>query len=411
MLIALFTPNACFPMLYRIAALLALLFFTACASSDTPAPIRKAANQASDAPVGTTAILTPQQPTGRIVKIGLLVPLTGDAAAVGNALQDAATLAIADRYGTTAAAADETRVVLVPKDTGGTPEIAAEATRQVLASGADLIIGPLFSTQVKAVADVARPAGVNVITFSNNPEVAGGNVFVFGFQVEQQVERILNYALNQNTQNIALLAPNNPYGQSVRKSATALLSASDQTLAVEAYYNPNAAPVAELDRIAAQHAVAPLGAILLPESGPKLQAAVKGLAAKGVSQPNTRLLGSGLWDEAANLRSGVLTGGWFPSSPPERFSAYEKRFNNYFGYTPPRISSLAYDAVALAAALVSNSVDSKVGVAAITEESGFVGPVNGLFRCKRDGICERGLAVLEVTAKGARVIDPAPSSF
>ncbi|MBM3618295.1 MAG: penicillin-binding protein activator [Alphaproteobacteria bacterium] len=397
-------------MLYRIVAVLALLFFTACASSDAPAPIRKAANQAPDAPVGTTAILTPQQPTGRIVKIGLLVPLTGDAAAVGNALQDAATLAIADRYGTSAAAADETRVVLVPKDTGGSPEIAAEATRQVLASGADLIIGPLFSTQVKAVADVARPAGVNVITFSNNPEVAGGNVFVFGFQVEQQVERILNYALNQNVQNIALLAPNNPYGQSVQKSAKPLLTSSN-AFAAEAYYNPNSTPTTELDQIAAQNAVAPLGAILLPETGQKLQATVKGLAAKGVAQPTTRLLGTGLWDEAANLRSGVLTGGWFPSSPPERFSAYEKRFNNYFGYAPPRISSLAYDAVALAAALVSNSVETKVGVAAITEESGFVGPVNGLFRCKRSGICERGLAVLEVTAKGARVIDPAPSSF
>lgn len=403
-------PDACIPMFYRIAAIVALLFFTACASNEAPAPIRKAANQTTETPMDAP-ILTPQQPQGRIVKIGLLVPLTGDAAAVGSALQDAATLAIADRYGTASASADEIRVVLVPKDTGGTPEIAAEATRQVLASGADLIIGPLFSTQVKAVADVARPAGVNVITFSNNPEVAGSNVFVFGFLVEQQVERVLNYALNRNIQNIALLAPNNPYGQSVQSTTKALLTSSNLSLAAEAYYNPNTAPATEIDHIAAQNAAAPLGAILLPESGQKLQATVKSLAAKGLSQPTTRLLGTGLWDDAANLRSGVLTGGWFPSSPPERFSAYEKRFHNYFGYAPSRISSLAYDAVALAAALVSNSVDGKVPAAAITEESGFVGPVNGLFRCKHTGICERGLAVLEVTAKGARVIDPAPSSF
>lgn len=403
-------------MLYRILAVLALFFLSACGSTpeEAPAPIRKPANQTAPGglpPTGAVlAPITPAEPAGRAVKIALLVPLTGESSSVGNALLDAATLALMDKYGTDASG-QAVKVVLVPKDTQGTPAGAAKAAQEVLAAGAQLIVGPLFSGNVPAVAEVARQYKVNVLTFSNNPEVAGDNVFVFGFLVDQQVQRILNYALNRNLTRIALLSPNDAYGLSVQKSAKKVLSGSDLALAGEAYYNPLSAPTTEIDTIVARHTESPLSAVLLPISGQNLQATVRGLAAKGVTQPGVKLLGTGSWDEDAVLRSGVLTGGWFASASPERFSSYQRRFNENFGYSPPRVSSLAYDALALASALVGQSADGRVTAAQLTDPAGFNGPVNGIFRCKTNGICERGLAVLEVTSTGAKVIDAAPKSF
>jgi hypothetical protein len=184
------------------------------------------------------------------------------------------------------------------------------------------------------------------------------------------------------------------------------------SLVQEQYYNPvtNAAP--EMDKLAAYHASAPVDAVLVPEGGQKLEMIVRSLRERGMTQPNVRFLGTGLWDEPMILRSGTLTGGWFASSPPDRFAAYERRFRDYFGYAPPRISALAYDAMALAASLGMASHDPNFSEAALTDPVGYNGPVNGIFRCDQSGICERGLAVMEVTGSGvAKVIDSAPTAF
>lgn len=404
-------------MLYRIIALIALFFFTACGGGPRELEQqRKSANiifstpePSEQQPIVEQGIATGDAPL-KIIKIGLLAPLTGPAASAGMALMDSATLALMDKYGYTETDNLKVKIVLVPKDTQGTPAGATAAAQAVLRSGAQLIVGPLFSQNVTAVAPIAKEYGVNVLTFSNNPEVAGNNVFVFGFQADQQVKRILNYALNQNLTKIALLAPNNAYGMSVQQSAKKLMETSGITLAQEQAYNPAGNASAEIAKLAAFNASAPLDAVLVPEGGQKLEVLVRGLGEQGISHPTMRFLGTGLWDEPSILSSSALVGGWFASSPPDRFASYERRFREYFGYAPPRISALAYDAMALAASL--GMADATFSEAALTDPVGYNGPVNGIFRCHSNGICERGLAVLEVTGKGiAKVIDPAPRAF
>lgn len=407
-------------MLYRILALAALFFFTACGGGprDIQPEDRKPVSQTVPGTFqpGAEAPVVPQPLPAEVgvktIKIGLLVPLTGEAAGAGTALQDAATLALMDKYGYSESGKQNVRVVLVPKDTQGTPGGAASAAKEVLDAGAQLIVGPLFSQNVAAVAPIAKQRGVNVLTFSNNPDVAGDNVFVFGFLVDQQVKRVLNYALNHNLQRTALLAPNNAYGASVKNTAVSLMQSSGLKLAEELYYDPASIPTAEIDKLAARHAAAPLDSILIPEGGNKLEHIVRGFSERGIVQPGVRLLGTGLWDEPSILRAGSLAGGWFASSPPDRFAAYERRFREYFGYAPPRISALAYDAMALAASLAMQRPEGAFSVEAMTDSAGYNGPVNGIFRCDRTGICERGLAVLEATGKGiAKVVDPAPKAF
>ncbi|MCH2547329.1 MAG: penicillin-binding protein activator [Alphaproteobacteria bacterium] len=413
-------------MLYRILAIVALFFFTACGGTGGDPNVLKPANNTfpSTTPYepgraypGSPA---PQMPEGtepgvvplKVIKIGLLVPLSGQASAVGLALQDAATLALMDKYGYTQTDKLKVKIVLVPKDTQGTPAGAAAAAQAVLNSGAQLIVGPLFSQNVAAVAPIAKQNGVNVLTFSNNPSVAGDNVFVFGFQVDHQVRRILNYALNRSLTDIALISPNNAYGKSVKDSTLNLMQGSGLQLAAQQYYNPATNAASEIELLGKINADTPLDAVLVPEGGQKLEMMVNMMRQQGITQPNVRFLGTGLWDEPMILRSGTLVGGWFASSDPDRFGAYERRFRDFFGYAPPRISALAYDAVALAASLGMASHDTNFSEEALTDPVGYDGPVNGVFRCNLGGICERGLAVMEVTGKGtAKVIDPAPTAF
>ena len=75
-----------------------------------------------------------------------------------------------------------------------------------------------------------------------------------------------------------------------------------------------------------------------------------------------------------------------------------------------RTATLAYDAVALIAALVKTQGPPRFSAEVLTNPSGFTG-IDGLFRFRPDGTNERGLAVLRVTPSGAQVISPAPRSF
>lgn len=412
-------------MLYRILALLALFFFTACGGAKEigeaehkPANTEAAETLHHPFPVPGEAQISPAEvapapPTvaTKVVKIGLLLPLSGEAANVGTALLDSATLALMDKYGYTEADGLHLKAVLVPKDTKGTAEGAADAAKDVIASGAQLIVGPLFAKEVTAVSPIARKANINVITFSNNPDVAGNGVFVFGFMVDQQVTRVVNYALNNNLSSIGLLAPSSPYGMSVKKAAENLLQSSGLSLAADIEYSPTSSAAAEVDKLVAKNTTSKLQAVLLPEGGDKLASIARNLKQRGIASPNVRLLGTGLWDEAGVTKAEALTGGWFASSSPERFVAFDHRFRDYFGYAPPRVSALAYDAMALASSLAMASADANFSIDAITDTVGYNGPVNGIFRCHSNGICERGLAVLEISPQGSRIIDPAPKAF
>ena len=158
------------------------------------------------APAPPPIVLTPPPSSGLPV-VAILLPLSGRDAQLGQQLLEAAELGLFD-------AADE-RFTLLPVDTGGTPAGAVEAAEKAIGQGARLILGPLFGAEAAAVGPIAKSAGVNVVTFSNDQSVAGDNVFVFGFLPRPQVERAVAYAAAKGSKRFALLAPRGGFGDTV----------------------------------------------------------------------------------------------------------------------------------------------------------------------------------------------------
>ena len=103
-------------------------------------------------------------------------------------------------------------------------------------------------------------------------------------------------------------------------------------------------------------------------------------------------------------------GGWYAAPSPELRKAYEVKFERIFGYSPPRLSSLAYDAMLLAVKLTSGKLGINNSSTLITDPKGFLG-VDGIVRFLKNGTNERGLAILEVGPDGVKVIDKAPKLF
>jgi ABC-type branched-subunit amino acid transport system substrate-binding protein len=131
------------------------------------------------------------------------------------------------------------------------------------------------------------------------------------------------------------------------------------------------------------------------------------------AQHPVQLLGTGLWaDDPALGQIPALVGGWYASPIPGNFRDFAARFQAIYGYKPPRIASLAYDSVALAATIAKASGNNPDAFTkdVLTAPNGFTG-IDGGFRFLATGLSERNLAVLAVGPNGPTVVDPPPPSF
>lgn len=341
-------------------------------------------------------------PQEQSTRVAMLVPLTGQAGATGQALLNAGQMAVFD-------VADE-RFVLQPYDTKGTAAGAREAAARAIAEGAQLILGPLFAENVRAVAPQAQAAQVKVVSFSTDTTVAGDGIYVMGLLLQEQADALVGFGKSRGVERYGVLAPSSDYG---RAMATALRDSANragaQVVQVE-YYSPGGPPQEAIRRLT-QNASS-MQALLLPERGGKLREVAAMLPYTGIRPDQVQFLGTLLWTDEQGLgREPALEGAWFPAPPPQSREYFTRRYREAYGSEPPAIASLGYDAAALAAVLASRGQPGqRFSDGALTNPNGFMG-VDGLFRLERGGLVDRTFAIMRVTPSGAELIAPAPDSF
>ena len=350
---------------------------------------------------------TPPQPgatlgTGQ-VKAALILPLSasGNAGLAGQAMRNAAEMALAEF--------NAPNIQLLLKDDGGTAEGARQGAQQALDEGAEIILGPLFAQSVSIVGQVARARNIPVMAFSTDTNVASRGVYLLSFLPESDVRRIVQYAASTGKRSYAALIPDNPYGTVVEAAFKQdVARRGGQVVALERYAHDKAAMAGPV-RNAAQ-AASRADAIFIPDSGDAVPEVAQALAANGVNTKKMQLLGTGLWDDPHIFSAPPLDGGWYAAPDPAGFRAFAARYRARYKQEPVRTATLAYDAVALVAALVKTQGPQRFSAEVLTNPSGFSG-IDGLFRFRADGTNERGLAVMRVTPSGAQVIAPGPKSF
>jgi branched-chain amino acid transport system substrate-binding protein len=375
----------------------------------------------------------PEQPTGLIpphmadrdiARVAVLLPFSAEnsgARAEALRLLRAAELALFERAGGD--------LLMIPKDTQGTPDGARSAARAAAGDGADLIIGPLFGPAVAAAADVARQNDIPVIAFTTDTSVAGDGVYLMSFPPEIEVERIVEYTARQGVERFAYLGPQNAYGMAVYNALQDNTALNGGYVSADAFYTGDVEAMARASARLASGVFEPLTpeealerrrsewmpdpeaafqAVILPEGGTRLRSLGPLLISQNVDPLVVRFLGTGLWNDPDLLREPALHGGWFAGPDRDSRERFETAYQEAYGSDPSRIASLAYDAMSLAAHL--DGGERGFTAAAIEEEQGFLG-ADGLFRFHADGMIERGLAIYEIQPRGFREIEPAPLTF
>ena len=105
-----------------------------------------------------------------------------------------------------------------------------------------------------------------------------------------------------------------------------------------------------------------------------------------------------------------MQGGLYAAPDPSGFRSFAGRYRTKFGAEPVRTATLAYDAVALVAALSRTQGAQRFAPETLTNPSGFAG-IDGLFRFRSDGTNERGLAVMRVGPTGGTIVAGSPKSI
>lgn len=349
--------------------------------------------------------LQQQQVTGETVKVALFAPLSGKASKIGKAFLDAAQLGVFTE--------GSSNVQILPYDTMGTAEGAVAAMDAAMQNRPDVIIGPLFSDEVLAVAPLARANNVKVLAFSNNKKVGGNGVYLLGLRPDQQIERLVSYSARRGVDTFAASIPLNLLGNEVKSALKRSVQNNGKQLAFTQDYPVFATPdysktAQEISAKFANYSNVNQGqfALVMPESGATLKRFLLALKQDNITSSKVRYLGLESWDNAETYTMPELDSAWYTAVPYAGMNSFMVNFNENFGYRPPQLASLAYDAVLLAAELGQKGLMGSD----ILRPDGFYG-VNGAYRFNASGASERKYDIVEINYGRINIVDSAPSFF
>jgi ABC-type branched-subunit amino acid transport system substrate-binding protein len=382
---------AFFPLRRRVIGLFAAAVATfALAACDLPAPSGGG----------------PTINTSRAVPVALLVPKSSAPnAALAQSLENAARLAVSDLQGV--------KIDLRVYDTAGTAAGATQAAQMALSDGAQIFVGPLFAESAAAAGQVAASRGVNVLSFSNNPAVAGGNVFILGNTFQNTADRLVRHAVQQGRGNIYIVHAQDSAEQQGADAIQRAIQANGAQLAgVTSFPLSQQGVIDTIPAIARGYRASGANALFVTSgTAGALPFLAELLPENGIDADNSQFIGLQRLDvpsSALSLKG--LQGAWFAAPSPALAQQFNNRYQAVYGTLPNPVAGLAYDAIAAIGALVAQGQSNALTADGLTQGQGFAG-VNGPFRLFRNGTNERGLAVASIQNNQVIVIDPAPRSF
>ena len=335
-------------------------------------------------------------------RIALMLPLSGRSAAIGQALQQSAELALFDT-----GAKD---LALANYDSGDSPDQAAQAYRKAKTEGVALVLGPLFGTSARSLGPLVKEGGANVISFSNDEQAAQPGVWIMGIAAPPQVRRVVDYSVDQGIRRFAVFAPQTSYGEQMARTLESHAALRGGTVVAAEMFDEGSDLSAAARRLADAAKGGGKLAILVPVGPPRLTTVLASLAAAGVDSRSVQLIGTGVWDVPGIGADPLLRGAWYAAPDPARRADFERKYVSTYNRPPHRLATLAYDAVALAGQLARLKPGGDFSAEAIASPNGWSG-VDGVFRLLPDGRTERALAVIEVQGDRGVVVSPAPGSF
>ena len=348
--------------------------------------------------------------------ISMMLPLSGTWATMGESFQKASLLALEDN--------PNAPVRILFFDTQSTPEGTTKAYEEALAQNPNIILGPIFADEFKAL---PSPSLMNqaVLGYTSDNTLLSSERASFTVLIPEQIREIVQQNCLSGKREIAVIGPEGKTGEIVMNALDEYIKqCPGMILKSFALYDPKKQDMSEdilkilptfinpkkknlTDREKELLATPMEGrlkfdSLLVFEEGTKLTQVMSILAFYDVTP---KVLPIYTLSSAKNLKDNSLNGVLMADLPSNNY--FNQRYKSAFGTTPIRLASLAYDSVGW---IAKESTTSPVSLKDLRNMDSYQG-VDGLVRLKADGTNQRGLRLVRKTSHGVVEVTPAPSNL
>ncbi len=301
------------------------------------------------------------------IKIGLLVPLTGDNAKLGKQVVKATRLAIKDM--------NTNKIEIYPKDTQSDPNITLQSAMELDSEGVNLIIGPIFYKNLIYLNEVSSST---FISLTNKTIDLPKNVISGGINSTSQLNTIKKFMKLNKIEKPIFLIPNLDYDLEVRKGIkeskikiskehyydiepTKLTkqiekitnydirkqNLIDEITRVEKSDDPNKEK--KIENLKKKYTLGKVNfdSVIIADFDESLKSVVTSLLYTDVSPKNNFIITFNQWFDESLIKEKDSQPIYFPSINKKNLDSFKEKFFNEFNQYPNHLSLLSYDLVGL----------------------------------------------------------------
>jgi hypothetical protein len=301
------------------------------------------------------------------IKIGLLVPITGDNKNLGKLIIKSTRMALQD--------IDNDKIEIYPKDTGSSPEQTLKSAIQLKDLGIKIVIGPIFYKNLIYLNDVQD---IMFLSLTNKTENLPNNVISSGVNATSQLKTIKKFIeLNQIKKTI-LLTPDLDFRSEVKKGV------KESKIKISKHYIYNKEPTKltaqiekitnykirkqnlddeikrveeselpdkekQLKKLEKKYTIGNVNfdSVIISDFNESLKSVITSLLYTDVSPKQKRIITFNQWFDQSILNEENIQPIYYPSINNENLRDFKDKFSSKFKTSPSHLSLLSYDLVGL----------------------------------------------------------------
>ena len=365
------------------------------------------------------------------LRIAILVPLSGKVKVVGESIVNSAQMSIFDN--------NKRNIVLKVYDTKGTTFGAVEALNTAIKDGIDVVVGPLFSEETKAVKNIIKNNNLISFSLSNDEELKNiDNVFVTGSIPEQEIQTLISYMMENDFYNYVALMPNSSHGALMNKILRNTILNKDGLLIKTDYYEPNEKNMLlkindlvnfyevpqtifedyekkklenkllgleEPELVIQEEEKIYPQALFIPDGGSKAEEIANLLFINQKNDRYIQLIGTSKLDGDSSIQNNpYMDQVIFVGSNPDKYQKFYDNYLKIYRKEPIKITSMVYDLINVIDRFYEKFEDGYVvNKKTLLDPNGFDG-IDGKFRFLPNGLVDRHLYVIQMQNKSKVVI-------
>ena len=303
----------------------------------------------------------------KMLKVGVLLPLSGEFQEIGESFLKAIQLALYD--------ISNKNIKIYPKDSKGNPLDTFKSAKKFEELGIQIVIGPIFHENLEKLGEINN---ITFISLTNKTSKLPKNTIAFGINVDSQIDVLQKYFKKIDISKTLLLSPNSEF---IYQSES--VAEKDVLKFYRTYsYDTNPEKITgviekitkyrerkkdlerrikileksdlykdkqELKKLEQMHTLGKINfdSVVVIDFGERLKSVLTSFMFSDVSSKKVSFFTINQWFDETLFNEDAMQNLYFPSIDYNNLKKFNKKFFNTFDQKPNKLSILAYDALGL----------------------------------------------------------------